>query len=98
MEVAQNAREATDETTLLQNGGLCAWYPIQLSYLVVFPCRLEMLMFSSCHFHTDAVVPCSDHCCIETVLPSSDHYSTDIIVVPSSDHCYTETVPPSSDH
>ena len=57
----------------------------------------------------DAVVPSSDHCrtetvlppsyqyCFETVVPSGDHYCINI-VVPSSDHCRTETVPPSSDH
>ena len=48
-------------------------------------------------FPTDAVVPSSDHCYTETVLPSSDDYCIGI-VMPPSDHCYIETVPPSSDH
>ena len=43
------------------------------------------------HFHTDAAVPSSDHCCYETVglLPSSDHYCTEK-VLPSSDHYCTD--------
>ena len=73
-----------------------------LSSLSVIPSRFP-------NFHTDTVVPSSDHCrteavcqpsdhyCIETVMPSGDHYYIDI-VVPSSDHCCTETVLPSSDH
>ena len=52
---------------------------------------------SSDHFHTDAVVPSSDHCCNERVLSSSDHYCTDT-VAPSGRHCFTDTVSPSSDH
>ena len=44
-------------------------------------CGLEMLMFSSCkpkffavdYFNTGAVVPSSDHCRTEIVLPPSDH-------------------------
>ena len=37
---------------------------------------------------------------VETVAPSGDHYSIDllVLVVLSSDHCCIETVPPSSDH
>ena len=53
-------------------------------------------MFSSCNskffqvrhihnFHTDALVPSSDHCCTETVLPSSDHYCIES-VAPSGEH------------
>ena len=63
---------------------------------------------ASDHFHTDTVVPSSNHCrtetelppndnYIDTVAPSSDHYYIGI-VVPSSDHCCTETVPPCSEH
>ena len=48
-------------------------------------------------FHADAVVPSSDNCRTETVLPPGDHYCIDM-VVPSSDHCDTETVPPSNEH
>ena len=58
---------------------------------------------SSDHFHTDAVLPSSDHCalrqcvCIICVLPPSDH---DCIgtVAPSGDHYGIGIVVPSSDH
>ena len=48
------------------------------------------------HFHSDAVVPSSDHC-TETVLPSSDYHCI-VSVAPSGDHCLTETVESSTDH
>ena len=51
---------------------------------------------SSDHFHIDAVVPSSDHCCTET-LSSGDHYCIDMVVT-SSDHCFTKKVAPPSDH
>ena len=62
---------------------------------------------SSDNFHTDtvvsssdrteAVLPPSDHYCIETVAPSGDHYCIDIIV-PSGDHYCIDIVVTSSDH
>ena len=66
---------------------------------------------SNDYFHTDAVVPSSDHCRteivlppviisalrVETVAPSGEHYCIDL-VVPSSDHCCIDTAPPCSDH
>ena len=45
----------------------------------------------------DRVVPSSDHCCTETVLPSSDHYRIDT-VSPSGGYCFTDTVSPPIDH
>ena len=54
--------------------------------IVVFPCGLEMLMFSSCNPKFFAVRHIH-----YPVKPSSDHFHTDT-VVPSSDHsCSTAT-------
>ena len=48
-------------------------------------------------FHTDAVVPSSDHCCTETVAPSCDHCFNER-VAPSSDNYCIDIVVSSSDH
>ena len=66
-------------------------------------CSSTHSLSSESNFHTDTVVPSSDHCraeavlppsdhyCIETVVPSGAHYCIDI-VVPSSGHCCIETI------
>ena len=71
---------------------LFLWYLIPFSLLVVFPCGLEMSMFSSCNPKFFAVRHIH-----YSVNPSNDHFHTDA-VVPSSDHCRTEIVLPPSDH
>ena len=52
---------------------------------------------SSDHYCIETVAQSGDHSSIETVAPSSDHYCI-ATVAPSGDHCFTETVAPSSDH
>ena len=72
--------------------------------IVIFPCGLEMLMFSSCntkffaarHIHYPDNTS-SDHCVSDAVVPPSDHCHTET-VLPPSDHYCTETVAPSGDH
>ena len=68
-------------------------------------------MFSSCNythsppsppgdnFHSDAVVPPSDHCSTETVLPTGErHLVFAETVAPSIDHYCIDIVASSSDH
>ena len=49
------------------------------------------------YFHTDAVVPSSDHCRTQAVLPPRGHFCTET-VSPSSDHYETTNIVPPSDH
>ena len=66
---------------------------------ILYPVTLsaDAVVPSSDHYCIETVLSPSDHYCIEVVAPSGDHYCMDI-VVPSSDHCCIETVPQSSDH
>ena len=97
---------------------LFLWYPIPFSSVISdISLRfgdVDVFFLQSKVLCTDAVVPSIDHCCIETVSPSTPMLAPDKgavwsiitknnhycidIVVPSRDHCCTETVPPSSNH
>ena len=71
---------------------------------MVFPCGVEMLIFSSCnpklfavrHIHYP-VNPSSAHFQTDAVVPSSDHSRMDA-VLPPIDHYCIDTVEPSFEH